>query len=162
MDFNDAMEFIAAIIVLIVAGALLGAAIGRRRKQLPEIILRERLKAYADLLTTIDNIRDAEIIHKRRFILAYQRAVLYAPDNVMQSLDKLVQSAAADEYDPAATMEARDAAVLAIRQDALTSAGRHTGIKPSELLSIEIDTERPRPAVPPAPVAPSENFEEPA
>lgn len=145
MDFSEATKFVASIVILIIAGGLLGAALARRGKAVPPQLLHERLKTYADLLATIDGLRDAEASHKRRFIRTYQRALVYAPDSVVRALDRFVQQAAAEEHDPAAQMEARDAAVLAIRRDAIKVGGSSTGIKAAELLSIEVDDKRPQP-----------------
>ena len=140
MDLQSAIEFIAATLIIVVAGVLLGMALARRSKE-KAYIDHDRLEAYVDLVGAMDGLRQADEEHKQVFINAYYRALMFAPDSVVRSLNTFLQTVTASEgdYDPAAQASARDQVVLAMRQDTHGELDKKSKIKPVELYSIEVN-----------------------
>jgi hypothetical protein len=139
MDFTASVEYLAAIVVIVTAGALLG--VGLRRRSDNQSLHLERAKTYVGLIGSIDELRNAPVDQKRRFASAYHRALLYGSDAVVQALSQFVWSVGAPEaeYDPVAELEARDAVILAMRQDTQGVLGAKTALGASDLLSVEVD-----------------------
>jgi hypothetical protein len=138
MDLTSAVEYLAAIIVIVAAGAVLGATL-RRRPQNPQL-RRERVNVYSEVIGLMDGLRMATAAHKRHFVDAYYQALLYAPDSVLSSLNKFVQAVTQpdEKYDSSAAMEARDAAVRAMRVDTQAQFQLGTTLPMAELFSIEV------------------------
>jgi len=139
MDFTASIEYLAAIIVIVAAGALLGS--GLRRRADNQVVQSERTKAYASLIGSIDELRGASLEQKRRFAGAYRRTLLYGSDAVVRSLSQFVWTVGAPEadYDPLAALEARDEVILAMRRDTQALLGAKTALDADDLLSVEVD-----------------------
>ncbi len=139
MDFTANIEYLGAIVVLVVAGALLGAAL--RRRTANHALEVERGKAYADLLASIDELRGARLKQKRHFASAYQQVLLYGSDRVVRALGRFVWAVAApeSEHDPIGVMQRRDAVILAMRRDTQSLLGKHTRLDGADLLSVGVN-----------------------
>ncbi|HUC20647.1 MAG TPA: hypothetical protein VMR98_04095 [Candidatus Polarisedimenticolaceae bacterium] len=142
MDLYQAIQYIAAIIVIVGAGVLLGISLRRRQPLQAAHSQHERLQTYAELINTMDGLRTANEHHKADFISAYYRALVYAPDKVVAALNAFLQTVTLPEsqYDPSKQTAARDSAVLEMRRDAQRQLDTATSLKPGNLYSIEINS----------------------
>jgi hypothetical protein len=141
MELSEAIQYIAAIIVVVGAGVVLGMVLKRRQPLQAAHSQHERLQTYADLISAMDGLRTADEHHKGDFIAAYYRALVYAPDNVVMAINSFLQTitAAERDYDIHKQTAARDAAVLEMRRDAQQQLDGSTKLKPGNLYSIEIN-----------------------
>ncbi len=93
----------------------------------------------------MDGLRTANEQHKSEFVSAYYRALVYAPDKVITTLNTFLQTITVPEnqHDTASQTAARDNAVLEMRRDAQLQLDSSTNLKSGNLYSIEINTPEP-------------------
>ncbi len=142
MDLPQSIQYAAAIIVIVGAGVLLGFSLRRRQPLQAAHSQHERLQTYADLINSMDGLRTADERHKAEFVAAYYRALVYAPDSVVTSLNAFLQTVTASEgqYESSKQTAARDAAVLQMRRDAQKQLDNTTNLKQGNLYSIEVNS----------------------
>ncbi|HEX7259697.1 MAG TPA: hypothetical protein VF272_02085 [Candidatus Saccharimonadia bacterium] len=143
MDLPQAIQYISAIIVIVGAGILLGLSLRRRQPLQSAHSQHERLQTYAELIGAMDGLRTANEDHKGDFISAYYRALVYAPDSVVEALNAFLQTVTISEkqYDSVKQTAARDAAALEMRRDAQHQLDSSTRLQPGNLYSIEVNTQ---------------------
>lgn len=143
MDFQEAIVFISAVIIVVAAGVVLGAVIrGRSIKQSEKIGLIQQQKAelYAEIIGALDTIVEANDQKKQWFIHRYYQALIYAPDNVISSINRYLDGVTAMGADlsPDKIMELRGRAVRAMRVDIQGYLNNKSRLALPELYRIEV------------------------
>lgn len=143
MDFQEAVVFIGAVIIVVAAGAILGAVIrGRSIKQSEKVgaIQQKKADLYAEIIGALDTIVEDNDQKKQWFIHRYYQALVYAPDNVISSINRYLDGVTAMGADlsPDKIMELRGKAVKAMRNDIQGYLSSRTKIQLPELYRIEI------------------------
>lgn len=143
MDFQEAIVFISAVIIVVAAGVVLGAVIrGRSIKQSEKLGLIQQRKAelYAEIIGALDTIVDDNDQKKQWFIHRYYQALVYAPDNVISSINRYLDGVTAMGADlsPDKIMELRGKAVRAMRSDIQNYLNHKTKLPLPELYRIEV------------------------
>lgn len=147
MNFQEAVIFLSAVVVIVSAGVVLGAALkarsmsGERERANHQAKLGE---LYAEIIGELDEVSSADERRKQWFIHRYYQALVMAPDNVLKALNQYLDAVAAMDQKQDATklMELRGEVVQVMRKDIQKGIGRKTKVSPAQLYKIEV-----RPAV---------------
>jgi hypothetical protein len=139
MSFSDSVIFVAAIVIIVSAGVLLGAGLrGRRRSGNPEVAAG-KAALYAEIAQSIDGLGQAGNDLKRYFMQRYYQSLIYASDDVIKKLNVFLDT------DPKSSSEvreqARDAALIAMRRDIQNELGQATSLRAEDLYKIELKYE---------------------
>lgn len=140
MDFQSAVQYVAAILVIIVAGALLGMALRSRQEKRSPLTYgyyTQKATVYGELIHLMDALSSASPEHKAEFVRRYYQALLHAPDNVIIWLNRFLATIT-DNKTEEEVMDARAQAILAMRQDLLRFLKEETHLSPADLNSIEV------------------------
>lgn len=143
MDFQQAVEFVAGILIVAGAGIVLGVAIrgrGQLRAQAQANYAQSKLAdLYAEIIGELDEVTNADERRKQWFIHRYYQALVIAPDSVVRALNEYLDAVGSgNEVDPKQVMELRGRLVKAMRIDILNANGTKTRLRPAELYKIEV------------------------
>ncbi len=145
MDFQEAVIFISAVIIVVAAGVVLGAVIrGRSIKQSEKLgqIQQHKAELYSEIIGALDTIIEANDQKKQWFIHRYYQALIYAPDNVIATINRYLDGVTAMGADlsPDKIMELRGKAVKAMRKDIQGYLNNRSRLPLPELYRIEVKT----------------------
>lgn len=145
MDFQEAVIFISAVIIVVAAGVVLGAVIrGRSIKQSEKLgqIQQQKAELYSEIIGALDTIIEANDQKKQWFIHRYYQALIYAPDNVITTINRYLDGVTAMGADlsPDKIMELRGKAVKAMRNDIQGYLNNRSRLPLPELYRIEVKT----------------------
>lgn len=143
MDFQQAIEFIAGVLIVAGAGIILGIAIrgrGQLRAQAQANYAQGKLAdLYAEIIGELDEVTSADERRKQWFIHRYYQALVTAPDSVVRALNRYLDAVgSAHSTEPKQVMELRGELIKAMRQDVQQAAGLRTKLHPQELYKIEV------------------------
>lgn len=143
MDFQEAIIFVSAVIIVVAAGVVLGAVIrGRSIKQSEKVgsIQQRKAELYSEIIGALDTIVDDNDQKKQWFIHRYYQALVYAPDNVIASINRYLDGVTAMGADlsPDKIMELRGKAVRSMRADIQGYLNAKTRLPLPELYRIEV------------------------
>ncbi|TAK89628.1 hypothetical protein EPO04_00775 [Patescibacteria group bacterium] len=143
MDFQQAIEFMAAVLVVAGSGIVLGVAIrgrGQVKAQAQANQAQSKLAdLYAEIIGELDEVTKADERRKQWFIHRYYQALVTAPDSVIRALNRYLDAVGTvEDVDTKQIMELRGALIKAMRQDIQQSVGTKTKLHPQELYKIEI------------------------
>ncbi len=141
MDFSDAVVFIAAIIIVTGAGIALGTLLsgrGHKKTQALAPALARKADLYADLISALDTLHEADDRRKQWFIHRYYQALILAPDAVIVSVNRFLDGVTAESPAAEKLMELRGQAVKAMRDDVQQSYAAPTKLALPELYKVEV------------------------
>lgn len=140
MDFQEAIIFVAAIIIVISAGVVLGAALrGRGHNPAKSMFTHDKANMYARVTEVIDKIPKTGADQRHRLADLYYDALIYAPDYVIKAFNHYIR-VAAKAIDPYSEemLNAKDGLVIAMRQDIHDYLGVKSKLSVHDVLSIEV------------------------
>jgi hypothetical protein len=143
MNFQDAVIFLAGIIIIVSAGVVLGAALrgrGVRRAEQTAQLNARKAELYAEMIGALDNIAEANDQRKQWFIHRYYQALVYAPDSVVSALNRYLDAVTAigAELSSEHLMELRGQAVRTMRVDVQSMYDAKMRLALPELYKIEV------------------------
>jgi hypothetical protein len=124
VNFQDAVIFLAAVIVIVSAGVVLGAVLkGRGQRQLDADAHLQGRKAelYAEIIGALDSVSESDDRRKQWFIHRYYQGLVYAPDSVVRALNRYLDVAADASSNQETVMELRARVVKQMRDDKILS-----------------------------------------
>lgn len=143
MNFQEAVIFISAVIVIVSAGIVLGAALrGRtiRQSEKQGAAQLRKSELYSEIIGALDSIAIDNDQKKQWFIHRYYQALVIAPDEVVHAINRYLDGVTAIGADlsPDKMMELRGKAVMAMRNDLQNYFGNKTKLPLPELYKIEV------------------------
>jgi hypothetical protein len=140
MDFQEALIFISAIIIVVSAGVVLGALLrGRTSNSAKPIFTHDKANMYARVTEVIDKIPKTGAEQRHRLADLYYDSLIYAPDYVIKAFNHYIR-VAAKAIDPYSEemLNAKDGLIIVMRQDIQESLGSKSKLTIHDILSIEI------------------------
>lgn len=143
MDFQQAIEFMAGVLIVAGSGIVLGIAIrgrGQLRAQAQATNTQTKLAdLYAEIIGELDEVASADERRKQWFIHRYYQALVTAPDEVVRALNRYLDAVGSTEgSEQKQIMELRGALIKAMRQDVQKAGGLRTKLHSRELYKIEV------------------------
>lgn len=151
MNFQEAVIFLSAMIVIVAAGVVLGAVLRSRSMSGEQERANHQTKLselYAEIIGELDEVTNADERRKQWFIHRYYQALVMAPDSVMKTLNDYLDAVAImdQRQDTAKLMELRGKVVQSMRKDIQKGVGRKTKLATTQLYKIEVRPAQHKPA----------------
>lgn len=149
MDLQEAITYVAAIITVVGAGVLLGAALRGRGQHISHVSAQayaKKTELYSEIISSLDTVAEADSGRKQWFIHRYYQLLAYAPDHVIRHLNHYLDSVSAvgAELSSEGMLEIRGRVIRAMRRDLHAHAGTKTNLKIRDFYKIEV---KPNPTV---------------
>jgi hypothetical protein len=130
MDFQDSVVFLGAMLVVVLAGGLVGWLLARRGDH-GGFLTDYKIELYASIISLLDGLRQAPEEDKHQFVDYYYQVLLMGGDEVVQSINRYLQETGPKD-------EVRNGVVTAMRKEVTQNLGTRSSLQADEMLSIEV------------------------